>query len=37
MLDKSWLLACGLLLLLVWPASAEVIKGVIAVTGGEMP
>ncbi len=37
MFEKSCLLACGLLLVLMWPASAQLIKGVISVTGGEMP
>ena len=37
MVQKSWLLAGGVLLLLVWPAKAQVVKGIISVTGGEMP
>jgi hypothetical protein len=34
--EKSCLLACGVLLLSVLPVSAQVIRGVISVTGGEM-
>jgi hypothetical protein len=36
MIEKSWVIACGVLLAAVLPASAQVIKGVIQVTGGEM-
>jgi hypothetical protein len=37
MFKRSWLLAGGLLLVAGWPAGAQVTKGVIQVTGGEMP
>lgn len=36
MLQKSWLLTCALLLVAVWPTNAEIIKGIMQVTGGEM-
>lgn len=36
MIERFWLLACGLLLVAVSAADAQVIKGVIQVTGGEM-
>jgi hypothetical protein len=37
MLTRSCLLACGLLLVPAWPADAQITKGVMSVTGGQMP
>ena len=37
MIPRSWVVAGGLLLVSLSPADAEVLKGVIQVTGGEMP
>jgi hypothetical protein len=37
MRPRSGLLACGLALVFIWPAQAQVTKAVIQVTGGEMP
>ena len=37
MFQTSWWLAGGLLLMAVWPAHAQISKGVMSVTGGQMP
>ena len=37
MLPRLWVVASVLLLVFVWPADAQVLKGVIQVTGGGMP
>jgi hypothetical protein len=34
--ERSWLLVVGLLLLTAWPVHAQVIRGVMSVTGAEM-
>ncbi len=36
MVERSWLLVGGLLLLTAGPAQAQVLKGIVSVTGAEM-